>query len=524
MAAVLALNGHSLRLEDVVEVARGSVQVEISEEALAKVRATREVIEKYVRGGLPVYGVNTGFGALCDTSIPAGALRRLQRNLVRSHASGAGGFFPREIVRAAMLLRANSLSRGQSGVRPIVVETLVKMLNKDVTPAVHSEGSLGASGDLAPLADLALVVTGGGRAWYRGELLDGREAMERAGILPIELEAKEGLALLNGTAFMTAMAVLACDKAVRYLEAQNAAAALSLAGFAGTAVPYTERLIKARAHEGALIVARHMRRLLEGNRMVESGKRRKVQDPYCFRCVPQVHGAAVTALLHTASVIEVEINSATDNPLIIDGNVYSGGNFHGQPVGSVMDYLTIAITSVAAMAERRVNQLLHPGQSGLPAFLTPDPGLNSGLMIAQYTAASLVNESRVLATPASIHSIPVCADQEDHISMATYAAHKALEVMGKVTLVSAIELLTAAQAVDLRLVGQKPSEVLGDALSSVYETTRQRVPFVAEDESLAEHIESMASAIEGGELHEALKRKEANLDLENTSYRGDALG
>lgn len=510
---MLTLSGNTLTIEDVARVAKGGVKVAISTDALRRISSAQETIQRYLRDNLPVYGVNTGFGALCDTSIQPGSLRELQQNLLRSHASGTGRLFPSEVVRGAMLLRANNFCRGQSGVRAVVVETLVDMINQDVIPAVRSCGSLGASGDLAPLADLALVLTGEGRAWYQGELLDGREAMARAGIAPLRLEAKEGLALLNGTAFMTSMAALSCNRALRYLEAQDAAAALSLMGFDGTAAPYTEELIGARPHLGAQLVGNHMRFLVEGSPMAEKGRKVRVQDPYSFRCVPQVHGAALTALLHAIDVITVEINSATDNPLVVDGQVISGGNFHGQPVGTAMDYLTLSLTSVASMSERRVNQLLDSRQSGLSAFLIPDPGLNSGLMIAQYTAASLVNECRVLATPASIQSIPVSAEQEDHISMATFASTKALQVMEKATAVTAVELLTAAQAVDLRWGGKRAAEAMGKALGCVYSAVRRRVPFISRDEPLSGYIDELVLAIDRGEMQDALREAGSSLRL-----------
>lgn len=501
---MLTLNGNTLAIEDVVKVASHGAGVSVSADAMKRIRDAQEVIQRSLRDNRPVYGINTGFGALCNTSIKPDLLGELQHNLVRSHASGTGSLLPQEVVRGAMLLRANNFCSGHSGVRPAVVETLVAMLNQGVTPAVRSSGSLGASGDLAPLADLALVVTGEGRAWFQGQLMDGHEAMDKARIAPLRLQAKEGLALLNGTAFMTSMAALSCDKAARCLEAQDAAAALSLMGFGGTAAPYVEGLVGARPHHGARLIARHMRRLVEGAPMADGGKKLRVQDPYSFRCVPQVHGAALTALLHAIDVISVEINSATDNPLVIDDEVISGGNFHGQPVGTVMDYLALSMTSSASMSERRVNQLVDTRQSGLPAFLAQDPGLNSGFMISQYTAASLVNECRVLATPASVQSVPVSAEQEDHISMATFAANKALQVMEKAIAITAIELLVAAQAVDLRSDGGKTPESMGKALYCLYSAIRDRVPFVSRDEPLSGHIDKLAGFVDSGELDNAL--------------------
>jgi len=502
---VLTLTGNTLTIDDVVRVANGDVEVGISDEASKKISDGQKTIQRNLKAGAPVYGVNTGFGSLCNTSIDPEQLHELQQNLLRSHASGTGQPFPVAVVRAAMLLRANSFCRGHSGVRPIVAKSLVNMLNRGVNPLVRSIGSLGASGDLAPLADLALVLTGEGQAWFQGELMDGGKALAKAGIDPLRLEAKEGLALLNGTAFMTAIASLSCDKAKRYLEAQNAAAALSLLGFDGTDAPFTEGLIATRPHFGAALVGNHMRRLVGGS-AVTNGVGTRVQDPYSFRCVPQVHGAAVTALLHAIEVVTTEINSSTDNPLVVGDQVISGGNFHGQPIGAVMDYLALAITSAASMSERRVNQLLDPGQSRLPAFLIRDPGLNSGFMIAQYTSASLVNECRVLATPASVQSIPVSAQQEDHISMATFAAGKALQVIEKAISVASIELLAAAQAVDLRLGEGKSREAAGEALYSIHSAIRRIVPFIERDEPLSGHIDVLIAAIDSGELHGDLQK------------------
>ena len=527
------LTGNSLTIEDVVDVACKDAEVIVPAEVRERIGEGRSVVEDYLREGRPAYGVNTGFGALCDTAIPPDWLKELQENLVRSHASGAGEYFSREVVRAAVLLRANSLCRGHSGVRPVIVDTLVDLLNKRVVPAVHSKGSLGASGDLAPLADLALVLTGEGMAWLDGKLLGGGEALRRTGITPLRLEAKEGLALLNGTAFMTAVAALALHRVTVLLEAQDAAAALSLAAFRGTASAYSEALVAARPHPGAMRIAGHLRGILEDSGLVDGGARARIQDPYCFRCVPQVHGAVLDAVTHARRTIGVEINSTTDNPLVIEGKVLSGGNFHGQPVGAVMDYLSIVVTAMSAMAERRINQLLHPAQSGLPAFLTPNPGLNSGLMIPQYTAASLVNENRVLASPASVHSIPVCADQEDHVSMATLAARKAMEIADNATVVAAVELLAGAQALDLFTVAGEQGESarepwlkgrLGARLRAVYDAVRGEAPFITRDAVLSSHLEHLASSIRDGRLSGELSREGCALKWEDSEPGARANG
>lgn len=503
----VVVTGETLTIEQVVTVARGGAEVVLAPGVEERVRAGREIVDRFVMHGLPAYGVNTGFGALCDRSIPPEDVRRLQVNLVRSHASGAGEPFPADVVRAAMLLRINSLCRGHSGVRPELIRALLGMLNSGVIPVVPSRGSVGASGDLAPLAHLALVLLGEGQAYFEGQIMESRAALARAGLVaaglaPLELEAKEGLALLNGTSFMTALAALTWHDAATWLEAQNAAAALSLEAFCGDPSPYAESLLAVRPHPGAAASGRHLRHLLADGRAPGSPcTRRRIQDPYSFRCVPHVHGAAMDALLRARQTVEIEVNSTTDNPLILDENILSGGNFHGQPIAAVMDYLAIAATSVAAMAERRVNQLLHPAQSGLPAFLATDPGVNSGLMIAQYTAAALVGENRVLATPASTQSIPVCADQEDHVSMGTHAARKAMQVVHNCITVTAIELMAAAQALDLRHTAP-----LGEGTRVVYRTVRGTVPFVHRDTPLHPLISALHRLIAEGALADALRK------------------
>ncbi|MGI6129551.1 MAG: histidine ammonia-lyase [bacterium] len=512
---MILLTGHELNIDDIIKVALEGENVGIDEQAKRAIQEGRQMVERYLESGHPAYGINTGFGALCDTSIAPDALRELQQNLVRSHASGVGEHFPPEVVRAAMILRANSLCRGHSGVRLVVVETLVSLLNSGIIPAVHSQGSLGASGDLAPLADLALVLLGEGSAWLNGELISGAEALKKASIEPLTLEAKEGLALLNGTAFMTAVGVLTWDEVHKILVAQDAAAALSLAAFMGNTAAYAPELVAARPHPGALAVAEHLRTLLAGCTLVDAGNHAKIQDPYSFRCVPQVHGTVFDALRHVKSTLEIEINSTTDNPLIINGKVISGGNFHGQPVGAILDYLAVTVASMAAMAERRVNQLLHPAYSGLSAFLVPNSGLNSGFMIAQYTAASLVNENRVLATPATVQSVPVSADQEDHISMATFAASKCRHLVTNASAVTAIEIMTAAQAIDLRLNKQEwdPANTLGPTLAPIYELIRQKVPFIERDSQLSGYIEHIAHLIAGGSIRERLQGCQVDLIL-----------
>jgi len=503
---VVKVTGRSLTLDQVVQVARQGREVCIDGRALESVAAGRSVVERVTESGIPAYGINTGFGALCDTAISLDQLGRLQQNLVRSHAVGVGPVLSEAQVRAGMLLRLNSLCVGHSGVRPEVPQLLAGMLNRSVHPRVFAQGSLGASGDLAPLAHLALVTLGEGEATFQGELLPGGEALTRAGLQPLILEAKEGLALLNGTSFLAGLGALACWDALQLVAVAGAAAALSLEAWGGGVAAYGRELMATRPHPGSVLVAGQLRALLAG-RKTEQGPG-KLQDPYSFRCVPQVHGAALDAALQTERVLTVELNSATDNPLVLDGRIVSGGNFHGQPVGLAMDYLGLGLAALAGIAERRVDQLLNPALSGLPAFLVTAPGLNSGWMIAQYTAASLVNENRMLAAPASVHSIPVSANQEDYVSMATLAARKAGEMVANAQVVLAIELLVAAQALDIRFrrEARRPAE-LGRGTRVIYSLVRERVPYLEEDRYLQPDVGAITELLRSGILLDNLERE-----------------
>lgn len=504
---MVTVTGAALTLDAVVMVARHGEPVELGPGVRERLAATRAIVDRVVAAGVPAYGVNTGFGALCDTAVPLEELRRLQENLVRSHAAAVGAPFPEEVVRAAILLRLNSLCRGHSGVRPAVVETLAEMLNRGVHPVVPAQGSLGASGDLAPLAHLALVMIGEGKARWGGEVWSGGEALRKAGLSPLRLEAKEGLALLNGTAFLTAVGALACWDGMRTLEIADGAAVLSLEALGGAGDAYRSDLIGVRPHQGAVLVGEHLRALLAGGSN-NSRLRRKIQDPYSFRCVPQVHGAVLDALLHASRVLEVELNSTTDNPLILDDTVVSGGNFHGQPVGAVMDYVGIVLAALSGISERRIDHLLNPVLSGLPAFLVPDPGLNSGWMIAQYTAASLVNENRTLASPASVHSLPVCADQEDYVSMATLAARQAREIVANTQAVLAIELLVGAQAVEMRLKEDSLTyRELGVGARVLYEAVRAAVPYLERDRYLHPDLVAVLDLVRDGTLCRLLREQ-----------------
>lgn len=494
MIEVIQIDGRSLRLADIEVVARAGVRVELADEARQRVAASRAVVDRILSSGAVVYGVNTGFGKLAEIRVPADQLRRLQLNLLRSHACGVGEPFPQRVVRAMLLLRANVLATGHAGCRPVVIDRLLELINAGVHPVVPSRGSVGASGDLAPLAHLALPLLGEGAAAVGDEVLPGREALRRAGIEPLELEAKEGLALINGTQASVAVAALAVAEAGRLLDAADVVCALSLDALAGTDAAFDEAVHAARPHPGQRTSAHRMAKLLEGSQIREDHREcGRVQDAYSLRCSPQVHGAARDALEHARGVLAIEVNSATDNPMVLDdGRVVSAGNFHGAPVAAVCDYLTIALADLASISERRLARLVDTSLSGLPAFLTPEPGLNSGLMMVQVGAAALVSECKTLAHPASVDSIPTSAGQEDHVSMSTWASRKLAAVVETLRMVLGMEYLAAAQAVEFHRP-LETSEVLERAILAL----RRHVPRLDEDRVLAPDIEHAASLVEG---------------------------
>ncbi|MBI5517661.1 MAG: histidine ammonia-lyase [Deltaproteobacteria bacterium] len=484
--------GWELSLEDLVRVARGRPAVSLHPDARAKMEASRAAVEAVARGGLDaprVYGVNTGFGALAETRISPEDVRTLQHNLLRSHACGVGDPLPTDAVRAMMLLRAQVLARGLSGVRPAVVETLLELLARGVHPIIPSQGSVGASGDLAPLAHLALVLVGEGRAEYQGAVLDGAEALRRAGVTPLELGAKEGLSLINGTQLILGVGALCLHDARSLATHADLTGAMSLEALKGSWHPFEERVVAARPHPGALDSARNLRALLARSEIAESHKDcGKVQDPYSLRCMPQVHGATRDALAWVTSVAERELNAVTDNPLVFlsggEAEVVSGGNFHGQPLALAFDLLAMAVAELANISERRVEQLVNPAlSSGLPPFLAPSTGLDSGFMIAQVTAAALVSENRVLCHPASVDSIPSSAGREDHVSMGALSAVKASKVVRHVRTGLAIEALVAAQGLDAR----RPLRP-GAGVAAAHDALRARVPTLLKDRVLSTDI------------------------------------
>jgi histidine ammonia-lyase len=493
---MIEIDGASLTLEQTVAVADGA-GVQLAHTARPRIERARQFVESIVARGEVVYGINTGFGKLADVSIPPDKLRELQLNLVRSHSCGVGDPLPTRAVRAMMLHRANVLAKGYSGCRLIVIETLIQMLNATVHPIIPSRGSVGASGDLAPLSHLALVVIGEGEAEYKGERLSGGEAMSRAGIQPLVLEAKEGLALLNGTQAMTAVGALALLAAERLTEAADVAGAMSLEALKGTPVAFDYKIHAVRPHPGQVNSARRLRELIEGSEIRESHRDHqvdpRVQDAYSLRCMPQVHGAVRDALHHARRILEIEINSATDNPLVFaeSEEVISGGNFHGEPIALALDYAAVAIADLGTISERRVERLVNPDLSGLPAFLAPQAGMNSGMMIAQVAAVSLIAENNVLAHPASVTNLPTSANKEDHVSMGMTSALKFAQVVKNVEIILAIELMCAAQGLDF-LKPLRPSP----RLQAVYSRVRERVPFIEKDSVLSNYIESLVALVQ----------------------------
>lgn len=512
----IVLDGTSLTIDDVVDVSAGFAAVSVAPAVRQRLEKARALVDEMAQGDEPHYGINTGFGALAEKKIPKDKVRLLQQNLIESHAVGVGTPLPLPAARALLLLRAATLAVGHSGCRPVVLDTLVALLNAGVGPCVPMKGSVGASGDLAPLAHTAMLLLGQGDAFLRGshgqvQRISAAEALSLAGVPPIVLEAKEGLALINGTQAMVAQGIHALHEAERLCVLADVIGAISLDALQGTKAAFDPRIHRARPHPGQLLSAKNLMALLDGSEIMESHKDcGKVQDPYSLRCMPQVHGASRDALAHVRSVLAREINSATDNPLVfldgdygVDGDdVLSGGNFHGQPVALSLDFLAIATAELANISERRIEQLVNPAlSSGLPAFLAPDPGLNSGFMILQVTAAALINENKVLCHPASVDSIPSSANREDHVSMGMTSANKAISVVENVRTVLAIELMTACQAVDLR-GGLKPGKALVDVVARV----RKDIDFAPVDRAFGKDLSRALTLVSTDELVELAKK------------------
>ena len=515
----LHIDGNSLSLDDLRQVVQERRPVLLQPAARTAVERARAVVEELLENDGVAYAVNTGVGKLADLRIPPDDIRKLQINLLRSHAAGVGEPLAEEVTRAMVLLRANSLAKGFSGVRAAVIDTLCEMLNRGVHPVIPSQGSVGASGDLAPLAHLALVLIAEGEATFRGKRTPAAEALKQAGIEPLVLQAKEAISLINGTQGMLAVGLLATLQANILADTADVLGALTVDALKGTDAAFDRRIHQARPHAGQSLVAENLRRMLEGSLIRESHREcQKVQDAYSLRCIPQVHGAVRDTLVHCRQVFEIEMNSAVDNPLVfpeerkvgapkrgvgltVPGDVLSGGNFHGEPLAFALDFLAIALSGLAGISERRIERLVNPAlNEGLPAFLAPGAGLNSGFMMAQVTAAALVSENKVLAHPASVDSITTSGNQEDYVSMGMIAANKLLRVITNTRNVLAIEALAVAQALDFRapLLTGKRGQAAHAAIRSVSPTIR-------EDRIFTPDFERVAELIASGKLAEALR-------------------
>jgi histidine ammonia-lyase len=497
---MIELKGQPFSLAEIAEVALDPQPVQVAASARARIERSRRVVEEIVERGDAVYGVSTGFGKLSEVRIPYGELRDLQRNLVRSHACGVGQPLSEAEVRAMMFLRANVLTLGFSGIRLELIETLVEMLNRGVHPVIPEKGSVGASGDLAPLAHLALTLIGEGEAFFKARRLKGADALQQAGLRPIELDAKEGLALLNGTQGMHAVGGLALFRAKRLSRVADIAGAMTLEALKGTPAAFDERIHRARPHPGQQAVAAHLLSLMHESQIRESHLKDdpRVQDAYSLRCMPQVHGAVRGALAHCEEVMRVESSSATDNPLVFadNGDVISGGNFHGAPLALALDYAAIAVTDLMSISERRIDRLVNPDSNeGLPAFLARRPGTESGFMIAHVAAASLLNEAKILAHPASIDSVPTSGGKEDHVSMGMTGALKLRTIVDDAESVIAIELLAAAEGLEHR----RPLRA-GVGVERAFTILRSIAPPMVEDRALSDDIARVAAEIRLGKF------------------------
>lgn len=496
---MIILDGSSLDLEKFIKVARYKEEVKISEKSKDLVNAARAFVDEVVESERVVYGINTGFGKLSDVSIDKCDVGSLQKNLLMSHACGVGSPFTDEIVRGMMVLRVNALLKGYSGIRLCTLEKMVELLNKDVCPVVFEKGSLGASGDLAPLSHMSLPIIGLGEVYYQGKRMDTMDAFLKAEILPLEsLMAKEGLSLINGTQAMTSVGAIVVYDALRLLKISNISLAMTMESVEGIIDAFDERIHLARGQKGQIQIAQDVKLYLENSEYITKQGEKRTQDAYSIRCAPQVHGAVLDSLLFVKDKIEIEMNAVTDNPIIFadDKEAISAGNFHGEPLALPFDYMGIAISELANISERRLERMVNPQLSnGLPAFLVKKSGINSGFMIVQYSAASLVSENKVLAHPASVDSIPSSANQEDHVSMGTISARKANSILDNARRVIAMELFTSCQAIDLR--GQRQ---LGKFTQKAYNKIREYIPFINNDEIMYHHIHTVDDLIRSEEL------------------------
>lgn len=500
---MILLNGGGLNLESFIKVARFKEQVEIGTDHKNDVIKTREYVDEIVHNETTVYGVNTGFGKLSDTVIPKEDVSKLQENLLKSHACTMGDLMPQEVVRGMMLLRVNALIRGYSGIRLKVIEKIVEMLNKDVTPVVFQKGSLGASGDLAPLSNMSLPLIGLGECFFKDERKTTKQAFQEAGIMSLaRLKAKEGLALINGTQAMTSMAAITVYDGLKLLELSNVSLALTLEALHGITDAYDSRVHAVRGQVGQMEVAKNVLSYLEGSEYTTKQGQMRVQDAYSLRCAPQVHGASLDALLHVRDKVEIEMNAVTDNPILFadEQDAISAGNFHGQPMALVIDYMKIALSEIANISERRIERLVNPNLSnGLPPFLALKPGINSGFMIVQYSAASMVSYNKVLSHPSSVDSISSSANQEDHVSMGTNGALQALDILSNVQKVVAMEFMTACQGLDIR-----DKRKLGVTTNKAYNVIREYIPFIKEDDIMYPHLHKAEELVRSSILYDAL--------------------
>ncbi len=499
----IVLNGKDLTLESLIRITRNGAQVCASLEAMEDVKKSRALVEELVAGGRPMYGINTGFGRFSEVAIPEEDINLLQIKLILADAAGVGAPLPADVVRGMLVMRANSLLNGFSGVRPVVINTILDMLNRGVHPVVPEKGSVGSSGDLCPLAHMVLPMIGLGEAEYNGVVMEGAEAMAKAKIPLIELKAKEGLALINGTQCMTSVAAHALADAITLKKTADIVGALTVESLRGIKNAYDPRIQDVRRHSGQKEAAENMLRLLEGSEYVTEQGELRMQDSYSLRCIPQIHGASRLAIDYVASVVENEINAVTDNPIVLvdTGDVFSGGNFHGQPVAIAADTLGIALSELGNISERRIAKLIDPALNhGLPAFLVKHGGINCGFMIPQYAAAALVSENKVLAHPASVDSIPTSAGQEDHVSMGTIGARKAAQILENVRMVLGIELMCAAQALDLQ-----EKRKLGAGTEAAYKVIRGAVEFMEEDRVFYKDQKLAAELIADGTLVKAVE-------------------
>ena len=491
----MIIDGHNLKISDVIDVARNRRRVEISKEAIEKIKKSRGIIEEIIREGKPVYGVNTGIGELENVRISRNEIKKLQENLIRSHACGVGEALEEEIVRGIMLLRLNSLAKGYSGVRCEVIEKIAEALNKDFYPFVPSQGSVGASGDLVPLAHIALALAGEGEAFYNGKREKAEKVLKELNIEPLKLEAKEGLALINGTQFMSSIACFAVHDLHNLLKNAQIAGVMSLEALKGTDQAFRKEIGIARPYNGQKKVLENLWMLTRGSEIIASHKEcEKVQDAYTLRCMPQVFGAMYEYLDFIKNILEIEINSATDNPLVFEKEVISGGNFHGEPIAISLDLINIITTKISSFSERRIARLLDRKLSELPAFLAKKPGIQSGLMILQYVAASLVSENKSMAYPASVDSIPTSANQEDYQSMGSISARKCLQILKNAEKVVAIEYIVASQALDFFDLQPSP------ATKSAYEFIRKLVKNAEDDKTFYQEIEKIANSVHDGSI------------------------